>query len=191
MKRFVFLYPISEYIDFEISNHSWSYNGSEEFKDFYSKMLNSCIDLRYRQNEFEIVYIVFRHHEMSPILRKRHGDRIIETEVNYSDFIIPDDKGNHPYPCIEKLLEVIGNSEKLVISGFHMWDCVERLAKTAYEKDIDVLVDEDLTEFFCYNIRYPDFRTNIYPGRIKKEMNKRLFEEFSDARINKPWLLQY
>jgi hypothetical protein len=59
-----------------------------------------------------------------------------------------------------------------------MWDCVEKLAKTAYEKGIDVLVDEDLTEFFSERLKDPNFKIDKYPTYNPREGGDFCFKEF-------------
>lgn len=71
-----------------------------------------------------------------------------------------------------------------------MWDCVEKLAKRAYEKGLDVLVDEDLTEFFSWRLRDPNFRVDKYSTYNPKKDGPVFFKNFMEARKQKPWLWQ-
>ncbi|MGM5488181.1 MAG: hypothetical protein ACQESG_04495 [Nanobdellota archaeon] len=76
----------------------------------------------------------------------------------------------------------------LRLGGFHLWDCVERVAKRAYNRGLDVLVDEDLTELFTSRMQLPEFRTDRYPCYRAPEHP--YYQEFLHQRKGKPWLWQ-
>ena len=88
-KAFVYLYPEVDVLDFEIQRKAglpkgenlkwrkrydaatsdpdrkrigteWKKAGHEYFRERYSQVLNSCIDVRYRKNDFEIVYALLK-----------------------------------------------------------------------------------------------------------------------------------
>lgn len=164
MKEFAFLYPIPEHINYEIENHGWHEEGNENFKKRYGYTLNQCIDLRYRQNGFGINWIIFDNHPISDVINVQVSDRIIEVGLDYKTHTTEQLDRTFLYPDPDHILDKLPKSKTLTIAGFHMWDCVERLAKRAYERELDVLVDEDLTEFFAGRLNDPDFRIDRYPS---------------------------
>jgi len=186
-REFVFLYPIPEIINHEIKNHSYGEEGGiEAFKEKYARLLNECIDLRYRKKNFGINFVTFTHHDISELIEVQPGERILDANMYFDTHV-----KCGVYPDNDYILdELISPVEQLVITGFHMWDCVSRLAKRAYKRKINVLVDEDLTEFFSGRIKDKNFRTDVYPTFNPREMSGRLFDEFLKARENKPWLWQ-
>lgn len=183
MKQFVFLYPIPEYIDYEIDNHSF---GDKTFRQKYKTLLNKCIDLRYRQNGFGINYVLFNKSPVSDVVELKESDRIIEVGLDFKTFTTKQPDETYHYPDEDYILNQL-NASIIRISGFHMWDCVEKLAKKAYERGLDTLVDEDLTEFFTARIKEKVFRLDAFPGHSKENIRK--FEEFIEVRKNKPWCL--
>ncbi len=72
--------------------------------------------------------------------------------------------GNHPYPDSDHILKQLGRTDLLKLGGFHLDDCVSRLAKAANRKGLEVEVDDDLTELFKTRIlgKSHDFTINIY-----------------------------
>lgn len=183
MKSFVFLYPIPEYFNAEIER--WGWRAGDGFKEKYSKMLNQCIDARYRQKGFEISYAIFDNHEISDMVNLQPDDKIIPVRIDFKTHI------SYPpvYPDPDIILAKLGNP--LRIGGFHMWDCVQKLAERAYEKGIDTLVDEDLTEFFAFCIKQEPFAIDKYPSYDpRKYLDESTFESFMSARRGKPWLWQ-
>ncbi len=179
MKKFVFLYPIKEYIDFEIKN---SFRRIENLPEVYKKNLNKCIDLRYRKKDFGINYVVFKNSLVSEIIDLREDDKIISAEIDYKTH------KKWIYPNPDFVIDKLGKPEELIVSGFHMWDCVEKFAKRAFERGIKTLVDEDLTEFFVSRIAREDFKFEEYPNFNPRNKEKFFFESFMEARKGKPWL---
>ncbi len=76
-----------------------------------------------------------------------------------------------------------------------MWDCVDRVASRAYERGIEILVDEDLTEFFPSfigpNSLHPDFKVDEYPSHnILAGLREDQKEWMMKPRIKRPWCWQ-
>ncbi|RLJ02301.1 MAG: hypothetical protein DRP11_03180 [Candidatus Aenigmatarchaeota archaeon] len=213
MKAFLFLYPIPEYIDFEIDRGSYSFTDPEtdtyfmtrwvegdpeeknfletewlkmkkvKFRNFYATKLNECIDLRYRKKGFSINYAVFDGHEISDVIRLQPDDRIIEVGMDLWSFIRKNRNEKKYYPDPDFLLGQLSGVEILRIGGFHLNDCVEKVARRAYELGYDVLVDEDLTEFFRIRIKDENFQVDRY-------IHSNSLPIFDKKRKMKPWLVQ-
>lgn len=186
-KQFAFLYPIPEIINFEIKNHGWQKEGGvETFRKRYRDLLNQCIDQRYRQKGFSINYIVFKGNLISEIICLQPEDRIIRLALDYKTHI-----SKRIYPDPDEILNQLPEPSVLRVAGFHMWDCVEKLAKRAYEKGLNVLVDEDLTEFFAWRLNDSNFAVDRYPTYTPGKDRKHFFREFMATRQERPWLWQH
>jgi len=191
MESFCFLYPIPEIIDHEIKNNGWHKKGGiKEFRADYKEKINKCIDIRYRKNNFLINYAIFNGHEISDVIKLKESDNLIEVGLNFKTHTTKQPNGKYPYPNEDFILNQIGDIKSIRIAGFHMWDCVQKLAKKAYERGLNVLVDEDLTEFFSGRISDPDFKFDEYPTYDPRKFGEQGFELFMKARKNRPWLWQ-
>lgn len=222
MKKFVFLYPITEYIDFEIDRGMRAFHYEDSYNEFlcrieeveteeekeairkeaiqeikkeygerYGTGLNSCIDLRYRRNDFQIYYAVFDGSLVSDVIELQQQDRTIEVGLSFKTNTTKQPNDEYLYPDQDYILDQIGDVSVLRIGGFHMWDCVEKLARRAHERGLDVLVDEDLTEFFPGRLQDSDFKVDKYPTyNPRKNGNDWFFQTFMVARKDKPWLWQ-
>ncbi|MFC1682515.1 hypothetical protein ACFL0X_02775, partial [Nanoarchaeota archaeon] len=154
----------------------------------YSKALNRCIDVRYRQRGFEILYALFNGHKVSSIVDLQKEDRVIDVGLDFQTHTT-EVYGKYPnYPDNGYILEQVGEFSRLVTAGFHMWNCVEELAKEAHGRGLDVLVDEDLTEFSVGRIWLKEFDPIRYP--TFDPYSTRIADMFFAAREDKPWLLQ-
>ncbi len=146
MKQFVFLYPIPEYINSQINNGASYFDcGNKkneflgrlkkarsnedreaikvllsEFKEFYKRNLNDCIDARYRKNGFGISYVIFNNGSMSDVIELQRQDRIIENGMDIKTHITKRPDGSYPYPDQDYILNQLGETNKLVIAGFHI-----------------------------------------------------------------------
>jgi len=158
------------------------------FRPIYAGVLNKCIQQRYRDNDFKINFAVFDEHNISDIVNLQKGDNVFNVGLDFYVHI-----GEKKYPDSNFILNNLGsNIGPLRVAGFHMWDCVEKVAKKAYERGIDVLVDEDLTEFLAFRINHcSEFRTDCYPSYDPKNIKGcGGLEGFMEARRKKPWLIQ-
>ncbi|MFQ5532030.1 MAG: hypothetical protein ACE5ES_05435, partial [Candidatus Nanoarchaeia archaeon] len=221
MKNFVFLYPIDKIFDIEIENGAVSldrisgeigYGVLEKFPEqlkprrkiiekevmrrkklifgpIYAVMLNGCINARYRKKGFGINYVIFDDSEVSDIIKLRKEDRVIRAGISEDAHYIDGEYPNEGY--ILNQLKLNGRSE-LVVGGFHVTDCVDKLAEKAYERGIDVLVDEDLTNYFESLIREKGFMPNSKPSfNSYRFITSRFRREVQKKRKTKPWLYKF
>jgi len=161
-----------------------------EFRNLYRTQLNACIDVRYRKNCFGITYAVFDGSPVSDVIDIQQSDRVIEVGLGFKTHTTKQPDGEYLYPDQDYILNQLSDVSVVRIAGFHMWDCVDKLAKRAYEKGLDTLVDEDLTEFFNGRLRDKDFLVDKYPSYNPRKDGKFMFDVFMEARKDKPWLWQ-
>jgi hypothetical protein len=128
--------------------------------------------------------------KISDVVDVKHNDRIIYVGMDTKTHRNQRQDGSYPYPDNDKILAQLGNIWKLTISGFHMWDCVEKVAKAAHDKGIHTIVDEDLTEFLVQKINNPTFVLNEYQMNDLSKLNEFEKQSFLKAREGKPWLLK-
>jgi len=186
--QFLFLYPIKEYFDAEIGRDKNLMNmPRQKFKVFYKCLLNDCISQRYRERGFSIGSVTFEDKPLEIVDVKR-GDLILRNGITYVDHV-----NSRLYPDPNVILNQLPDSMKhLRLAGFHAWDCVEKVAKSAHERGIDILVDEDLTQFLISRyVQDPNFKRDSYPGFNPHVLKSQgIFESFISARKSKPWLWQ-
>lgn len=193
MKRFLFLYPMKEIIDWEISQFE-SHFQPGEFQKMYAHALNTAINLRYRQNEFQVNFAVFSNAPISDIVQIAEGDKIIDVGLDFKAHQTKQPNGKHPYPNPDFIVNQLTPADKLVVAGFHKWDCVNRIAGRTFRRGIDTLVDEDLTE----NLGYLVFKKEIvleFPNSYDQSANVRkiphLYSQAKELRKKKPWFIQF
>lgn len=220
-KQFLFLYPIEEYFDFDIGNGAYGYYANDKFmhqpfvkqlktaktkeekekikaeakqamkagfRKVFSRYINDCLNQRYRQKGFAINFAVFKGHKVSDVLNPNSNDNIFEVPIDFKTHC-----SQKKYPNSDFLLDsLVGSTTHLRVCGYHLWDCVDRVAERAYNRGIHVLVDEDLTELFEYRFRQPDFKIGTYPSFNPHNQSggEGYFEMFMDCRKSKPWLWQ-
>lgn len=184
MDTFLFLYPHEEIFEVELE---FGHAPHAE----YRRMLNACIDERYRRKGFRIAYLVLDDEPVSPIIELRRSDRIIPAGMDAATHRTKRPDGTYPYPIPHQALDALLPA-RLRLGGFHLWDCVERMARAAHGRGIDTLVDEDLTEFFACKYGKPWFRIGEYPSYDPRadESDGWLLEDFLRARAGKPWMWQ-
>jgi hypothetical protein len=116
-------------------------------------------------------------------------DRVLETEVTFQNHVL-----TRTYIDNATLLSRFGDNqeiEHLRVAGFHIWDCVEKFAKEAHGSGVDVLIDEDLTEFLTSRIRSKKgFKRAVYPSYNPRLYGRNSFNQFMRARRGKPWFWQ-
>lgn len=191
MKEFVFLYPIPEYVDISIENSGGiERDGADIFRKKYNDAINEAIDIRYRKNGFGINYVLFDNHPVSDLFELQDSDRFIQAGLDFKTHTTKLPNGEYTYPNPDNILDKLTGLHILRVAGFHLNDCVEKIAQKAYERGLDVLVDEELTEIFPAIISDSNFKTDKYPSLNPRSYGEPMFQVFLEGRKNRPWLWQ-
>lgn len=193
MSNFMFLYPVEEYInstiEYNITNRNE--NKIEETIDTF----NQIIDQRYRKECFDIYWLTFKNGKGKPnydIIDDRidiiDTDNIIDNEITFQQL----KEGNYPEP--DKIIDKLGDVDQLVLGGFHQRDCVERIAKHAYNKEIETFVDEDTTDRYSAKSKYADIPIVREEYSLESLFSDILADSYiqniKEERKDKPWLVQ-
>lgn len=176
-KVFLYLYPIEEYTSMFLKN--------ERLYDEWNikrplPILNECIQKRYRNNGYQVVYVLYPDKDIFGIIPKEE-DRMIYTDILFSENSAVDENKNEKQDFIPKfpneqlLVEQLGNVEELVIGGYHFSSCVKRVGEIALSMGINAIVDLDLTDLFFKLYKHEEyFNINEYnPEKFKKHMMKK------------------
>jgi hypothetical protein len=198
MKSVLVLYPIQPYADVLMGEKE-----SPEIKVKYAQLYEHLVRNRYPG--FRIIWVMFSKPNSCGIadlsqlwsgISIKKSDIVCSCGVSFEDHC-----GLKRYPNPRIILDACPQPiEELIIGGFHLWDCVEKVARYAHEKAINVLVDEDLTEIFFGRIRGCDgipssSRIPLSREESQEAIRKRfiessplLFTWAQEARKGKPWL---
>ena len=196
-KIFLYLYPIQEYNrSFELSEE---YLQQTKRENPY-KVLNECIQKRYREKGYQIVYAIYPDKNIYGIF-PLPTDKIIYTDVTFEQVSGYNQGGSKKqdkdikYPSEKYLIEQLGDFNEIVIGGFHFGDCVKRVAEYCYQYGVSTLVDLDLTDLF-FNIYYKNdyFKIDEYNPQAYKDYvllnsrfgNKEMAEKLFERNYNSP-----
>lgn len=192
-KVFLYLYPIKEYTSMFLFQDDNLYDKWSVKKTF--SILNECIQKRYRDNGYQVVFALYPDKEICGIIPKEE-DKIIYTDILFSENSAIDENGKTKkdfipkYPNEQLLIKQLGETEALVIGGYHFADCVKRVGEIALAMGINTIIDLDLTElFFCLYKQKDYFNIEEYnPNRYKEYiLNKaiRYGEDLAERHFNK------
>lgn len=185
MKSILVLYPIQPYVDVLTRNRE---------KARYARIYQNLIHKRYPG--FQLIWMMFSESQspekpdMSQLwqgISIGKDDIVGACGVSFSEHC-----KKEIYPNPETILSFCPRPiEQLVIAGFHFWDCVEKVAKRAHEKGINVLADDDLTEFFFWRAGIPSSREKSIEKERKQLVKSGSFylNLVRNARKGKPWLV--
>ena len=184
-KVFLYLYPIKEFTNMFLLSDDSLYDKWNIERPL--PILNKAIDERYRKKGYQIVYVLFPDRELYG-LEKMDEDKIIYTDISFSDFSAYDEFGNKKenfipkYPSEELIIEQLGNIDELIVGGYHALDCVKRVGEVALQKEINTLVDLDLTDYFFNLYKQKDyFNIEQYdPNRFKENVINKYGDELKD-----------
>ncbi len=183
-KVFLYLYPIKEYTSMFIFSNDKLYDEWNVKRPL--PILNECIQKRYRDNGYQVVYALYPDKNIFGIIPQEE-DKIIYTDILFSENSAIDDTGKikkdfiPKYPNEQLLISQLGDIDQLVIGGYHFADCVKRVGEAALNMGINTIVDLDLTDLFFSLYRQEDyfnineynpekFKEHIIRSRIKEEI---------------------
>ena len=197
-KVFLYLYPIKEFVNMFLLHDDNLYDELNIPRPL--PILNDTIDKRYRKKGYQVVFVLYPDKELYGI-EKCDGDKIIYTDIPFSEASAYDSEGNEKknftpkYPNEIFLIKQLGSVDELVIGGYHVMDCVKRVAELALQSDISTLVDLDLTDLF-FNVYKQNNYFNIEeysPERFKMNLitrngteESRLRERIFDRNYSSP-----
>lgn len=142
-------------------------------------ILNECIQKRYRDNGYQVVFAIYPDKDIFGIIPKEE-DKIVYTDILFSDNSVIDENGKEKkdfipkYPNEQLLIRQLGDIEELVIGGYHFSSCVKRVGEMALNMGINAIVDLDLTDLF-FNLYKQEEYFNIKeynPEKFKRQMMK-------------------
>lgn len=161
-KCLVYLYPIKEYYQmFELID-----------RDIFRE-LNDTIYKRYKSKGYDVLVTLFNDTSLYGIM-PINVDGIIDVNMNFSDFTnikgkVIEDEIEFPNPDL--ILDRIIDYSEVVITGFHYNSCVRKVLEHLLSKNINTLVDLDLTENFSYVHNSIFFNKEEYiPENFKNSM---------------------
>ncbi len=150
MNIFLFLYPIKPYFEICLKNYCWPDPIDYEI----IRELGIIIDERYRQQGYNIYWLMFRiEHNLSKpdieLLCSYIGvcneDIVIASGISFKKHTT--DK-SYPDPSFIFNQLPSNRINRLVLGGFHLSDCVEKLSQYLSTRGINVSIDKECTELF-------------------------------------------
>ena len=209
MKTYLFLYPFEAYIQVGMDNIA---ECKVPIKPaVILKRFNKIIDVRYRRQGYKIVWLTFgcqndKNKPNTQLFDKQIVVKPNEPVISNGVVLQPELKrATWVYPDSLHVLKQLGPMENLVMGGFHLEDCVDKIAQAAYGQGIPTYIDEDTTDwFFKYVVLArslpPSTRT---PGEYMADlintlrnfddspaMVKAMVQEHKHDRQQRPWLAQ-
>ena len=186
-KVFLYLYPIEEYTKMFLFVDDHNYDEWNIKRPL--PVIDECIQKRYRDNDYEIVFVLYPDKQLFG-LTKKEDDKIIYTDILFSEASAYDENGKvkenftPKYPNELEIIKQLGTIDELVVGGYHANDCVKRVAEVANELGIDTLIDLDLTDFFFNLYRKEDyFRVGEYSPKRYYEYMKAKATEYHEENF--------
>lgn len=194
-KVFLYLYPIEEYTSMFLFHDDKTYDEWNIKRPL--PILNECIQKRYRDNGYQVVYVLYPDKDIFGVIPKEE-DKIVYTDILFSENSAVDEKGYNKkdfiprYPNEQLIISQLGNIDELVVGGYHAQDCVKRVAETAFNLGIQTLIDLDMTDFFFNLYREDDyFNIEKYSPQKYKEYMYSKVERYGEDFINKEFSETY
>lgn len=170
-KVFLYLYPIEEYQKMFMCSDNYYVTHDLENPMI---VLNECIEKRYKDNGYEVIVANYPDKAVYGV-SKSNIDRIINTNVTFKEASgYREDGSEKPieevkYPSEQYLLEQVGNVDEIIIGGFHLGDCVKRVAEHFHKNGINTMIDIELTDFLFHLYKQPYFKRESYnPANYKQ-----------------------
>ena len=158
-QAFILLFPHNKFVDFDIKKQM-------EF--------NRCIEKRYINKNFDFIIINYLGSNAERI-------SVQPTKIEFADLTFFESTTLGKYPDFCKLAKAIKPEqyEKIMVGGFHCFDCVEKFAGEIYSINKNVVVDVDLTERFDFFSRRKSWKEDSYNPDLQVEIIKRHFQDDS------------
>lgn len=159
-KIFLYLFPIKEYTSMFLLDDDELYDKWNVPRPL--PILNECIQKRYRDLGYEIVFVTYPDREIFGV-NKHKEDTIITTDITFDENSAIDSKCNKKknfnpkYPNIKDIIDYLGEVKSIVVGGYHYSDCVKRIAKYSHELGIDTTIDLELTDIFFSIYRHQEY----------------------------------
>ena len=156
-------------------------------------LFNKCIQERYLNQGFDLVVVRYKGY------RGEYTGGIINIPVNkIIDADITSMEQLERYADFASVAKEIGTEGygKIVVGGFHCFDCVAKLAKEIYKSNKNVIIDTDLTEQFDFVSKYyKNWEISRFKPELKIEDARRsfghdsidLFEKIVDRYKHPVW----
>ena len=180
-KVFLYLYPIEEYTKMFLFHNDKKYDERNIKRPL--PILNECIQKRYRDKNYQVVFALYPDKNIFGIIPKKE-DKIILTDITFDEASAYYSDGTQKenfvpkYPNEQFLLNQLGHIDKLIIGGYHFSDCVKRVGETALNMGINTIIDLDLTDLFFSLYKNDEyFQIDQYNPKRYKEYWQRKLEQ--------------
>lgn len=132
-----------------------------------SHLYNRCIKERYQDKGYDIVAVNYMDEKgfvNLPNMKRISADITFKESSPYftEEFKSPN------FEEIAKRLH-IEDCDKIVLGGFHCFDCVQKLAMEIYKLNPSIIIDTELTEMFTHRHRMSDFDYSSFNPNQKVE----------------------
>jgi len=130
---------------------------------------------------------------LSSLIQLEPEDKIISVGLTWDDM-----HSRGKYARSDRVLRWLPSEiEELKLGGYLMYSCVSRFASYCHKRGIDTLVDEDLTDYFLFQLNredMPDQREQVLEGfeyyrRFEAE-DSIYWRDFLKIRSRQPWFPQ-
>lgn len=160
-------------------------------------VFNRAIEERYRNQDYRVHWVMFDQHSYSPLITVQPGDVRIDAGMSFKEHTTRRPDGIYLYPNFNKIPDHLADAKKVVVAGYHVKDCVDKIAAACYHAGHETLVDEELTEYFWRDYFRGGLRVHKYPSVIPPYMtSKSPIDKIARAlrkheQTEKPWLHQW
>ncbi len=190
MNQYLFLFPVKEYFEFSLKSCR-----SFELEGHKASELVGTINARYRNQGYGINWLHFSLDNYSSRPCLDHVPDFMQIPESDGNLVAGIPFSRHTkekaYADPDYVLNQLPPHSRLVLGGFHQWDCVDKIAQRSCERGTDTFVDEDTTEMFFGRATFvgiPLIR-NSWSLRELGIMYD-LIEENRVLRKEKPWFVQ-
>lgn len=186
-KLFLFAYPQEIF-----------FNIPFRWPDEKIESLNDAIETRYRSQGWQVGFLTYDNWSIDARIKVSEKDlRITDGQTVYDDKkagVIRRTSDNQPaWPNPAVIIDKFPKISQLNVGGFHEGSCTDIIAKEAYGRGINTLVDEELTNLFLAYKPGELQVTGQFPqaDRCKGFRDDLLMEYFLERRAGKPWLYDW